>query len=166
MRVTSYSLVIYKYVTKLMQAYKCLQNWRTQALTENMGEKMWIFFSRLYLIYRKHIMSFYDGWYTNVTTSKLILLILIIPLSLLNHRHTFVCIFYFTHCLTGMFTSAGLAKSTVRVIRVVQLAIRTTAFFIFTCPWTTKIPVVEHCLPFKMLFRHVLSTYQTANAFH
>ena len=100
MRVTSYSLVIYKYVTKLMQAYKLLQNWRTQALTENMGKKMWIFFSRLYFIYRKHIMSFYDGWYTNVTTSKLILLILIIPLSLLNHRHTFVCIFYILHIVS------------------------------------------------------------------
>jgi len=31
----------------------------------------------------------------------------------------------------------GVAKSTVGVVRVVHLAIRTTAFYIFTCPWTT-----------------------------
>ena len=34
-------------------------------------------------------------------------------------------------------------------------------FSIITCPWTTLIPAVEHCLRFKVLFQHVSSTYQT-----
>ena len=57
----------------------------------------------------------------------------------------------------------GVSKTTVRVV---QLAIRMTAFFIFTCPWTPKMPAVELCLQFKILFQHISSTYQTANAMY
>jgi len=51
-------------------------------------------------------------------------------------------------------TPAVMAKSTVRDI---HLAIRTTAFICFTCPWQT----VDYCLQLKMLFQQVSSTYQT-----
>ena len=51
----------------------------------------------------------------------------------------------------------GMAKS---IVRVVDFGKPDDCIFLFTCPWTTLFPAVEHCLRLKMLFQHISSTYQ------
>ena len=48
--------------------------------------------------------------------------------------------------MDGMGWGSGVAKSIVRVVRVVHLLLRTRNFFQLTCPWTSEKNLLSMCL--------------------
>jgi len=55
----------------------------------------------------------------------------------------------------------GVAKSIVRVVRVVHLLLRTSNFLQLTCPWTSEKNILYLCVYFQMIAAEIksLQTY-------
>jgi len=76
---------------------------------------------------------------------------------------SFTIIYQAWHILVLMLLKlyAGVAKSIVRVVRVVHLLLRTSNLFQLTCPWTSEKYLILGCLKNTILFPKVAANTNT-----